>query len=112
MYPLALSGQAQTDTGIQELPRLLIRFYDRKTIATTHQTARVCRPVSPKLPLLIHWDDPRDDGGQHRARRELLVIVSKVPLADAGRIRGDQPLRSEEHTSELQSPCNLVCRLL
>src|SRR5256885_13063957 len=23
-----------------------------------------------------------------------------------------QPQRSEEHTSELQSPCNLVCRLL
>src|SRR2546426_5574560 len=23
-----------------------------------------------------------------------------------------QELRSEEHTSELQSPCNLVCRLL
>src|SRR3989454_6088177 len=23
-----------------------------------------------------------------------------------------QPGRSEEHTSELQSPCNLVCRLL
>src|SRR5256885_9044108 len=28
--------------------------------------------------------------------------------ADDGRLR----LRSEEHTSELQSPCNLVCRLL
>src|SRR2546426_7890910 len=26
--------------------------------------------------------------------------------------RGDQRRRSEEHTSELQSPCNLVCRLL
>src|SRR2546426_9276538 len=25
---------------------------------------------------------------------------------------GPPPLRSEEHTSELQSPCNLVCRLL
>src|SRR6266850_6675750 len=25
---------------------------------------------------------------------------------------GGQVLRSEEHTSELQSPCNLVCRLL
>src|SRR3989454_4040007 len=25
---------------------------------------------------------------------------------------GDQEERSEEHTSELQSPCNLVCRLL
>src|SRR5205807_6632086 len=26
--------------------------------------------------------------------------------------RSQAPLRSEEHTSELQSPCNLVCRLL
>src|SRR5256885_15834720 len=25
--------------------------------------------------------------------------------------RADRPGRSEEHTSELQSPCNLVCRL-
>src|SRR5256885_11949687 len=25
---------------------------------------------------------------------------------------GLRPSRSEEHTSELQSPCNLVCRLL
>src|ERR1039457_7405441 len=28
------------------------------------------------------------------------------------RVRLDGPHRSEEHTSELQSPCNLVCRLL
>ena len=27
-------------------------------------------------------------------------------------LRRDFDLRSEEHTSELQSPCNLVCRLL
>src|SRR4051794_41755416 len=26
--------------------------------------------------------------------------------------RGESPLRSEEHTSELQSPVHLVCRLL
>src|SRR2546426_2536581 len=26
--------------------------------------------------------------------------------------RNTEPWRSEEHTSELQSPCNLVCRLL
>src|SRR5256885_9714466 len=32
------------------------------------------------------------------------------PRAVPPRARGD--LRSEEHTSELQSPCNLVCRLL
>src|SRR5256885_12387956 len=28
------------------------------------------------------------------------------------RSRPGPPARSEEHTSELQSPCNLVCRLL
>src|SRR2546426_9062063 len=36
--------------------------------------------------------------------------------ADGGRVDvgdpGVQLVRSEEHTSELQSPCNLVCRLL
>src|SRR2546426_6779774 len=32
----------------------------------------------------------------------------------AGQVDGEllEPARSEEHTSELQSPCNLVCRLL
>src|SRR2546426_7396689 len=29
-----------------------------------------------------------------------------------GRSEGAELVRSEEHTSELQSPCNLVCRLL
>src|ERR1039457_7142585 len=29
-----------------------------------------------------------------------------------GTRRGRRSTRSEEHTSELQSPCNLVCRLL
>src|SRR5205807_9800346 len=28
------------------------------------------------------------------------------------RLAANRDLRSEEHTSELQSPCNLVCRLL
>src|SRR5256885_7131945 len=34
-----------------------------------------------------------------------------APAAGQGRARHGQD-RSEEHTSELQSPCNLVCRLL
>src|SRR2546426_8451048 len=38
--------------------------------------------------------------------RENAATVIKVPS-------GAPPIdRSEEHTSELQSPCNLVCRLL
>src|SRR5256885_10038179 len=32
--------------------------------------------------------------------------------ADRRRYAGGGARRSEEHTSELQSPCNLVCRLL
>src|SRR2546426_8584127 len=35
--------------------------------------------------------------------------VRRAPLPPLEAARGD---RSEEHTSELQSPCNLVCRLL
>src|SRR5256885_6098353 len=36
------------------------------------------------------------------------------PAAGARALRASRgsPARSEEHTSELQSPCNLVCRLL
>src|SRR2546426_4302384 len=30
----------------------------------------------------------------------------------AGQVKATWENRSEEHTSELQSPCNLVCRLL
>ena len=60
----------------------------------------------------------------------IMVIVPKVindinSLPDVAIIRAfilgvqvnyrdsfDTSMRSEEHTSELQSPCNLVCRLL
>src|SRR5256885_8515602 len=38
------------------------------------------------------------------------LYLSKIPLIQARFLV--LPLRSEEHTSELQSPCNLVCRLL
>src|SRR5256885_14782493 len=35
-----------------------------------------------------------------------------MPVFSSGQWAGLAPDRSEEHTSELQSPCNLVCRLL
>src|SRR2546426_2180581 len=44
--------------------------------------------------------------------------AAEVFAVDTSRINtaisyyGDYSNRSEEHTSELQSPCNLVCRLL
>src|SRR5256885_12791661 len=58
-------------------------------------------------------------------RRMIDPIAEQLPVMDRdiGHILGqlvrvggvhERPLqmRSEEHTSELQSPCNLVCRLL
>src|SRR5256885_5265096 len=44
-------------------------------------------------------------------------LAAQLPQADEAFRRGDYRAerlvrRSEEHTSELQSPCNLVCRLL
>src|SRR5256885_11057728 len=35
-----------------------------------------------------------------------------APARPAPTAPANRPRRSEEHTSELQSPCNLVCRLL
>src|SRR5688500_19336969 len=40
------------------------------------------------------------------------VMVSASLAACANHDRRGSAARSEEHTSELQSPCNLVCRLL
>src|SRR2546426_3544474 len=46
-------------------------------------------------------------------QREQLVDGQQISGADENDV-GGLPIyhRSEEHTSELQSPCNLVCRLL
>src|SRR3989454_12662763 len=54
------------------------------------------------LPGLIGHDvDPALRGDGQPVHEEDVVLAR----------RGVAPQRSEEHTSELQSPCNLVCRL-
>src|SRR5256885_4328600 len=42
----------------------------------------------------------------------LLLVVRDMDGGDAQHGQRPDVGRSEEHTSELQSPCNLVCRLL
>src|SRR5256885_5062985 len=49
-------------------------------------------------------------GDGHDAAAQLGAHGLHVGLLDEEAVRAE--LRSEEHTSELQSPCNLVCRLL
>src|SRR5688500_19504973 len=48
---------------------------------------------------------------ERREMRRLKVKCEVELLADLSLLDTDAG-RSEEHTSELQSPCNLVCRLL
>src|SRR5256885_10427542 len=78
-----------------------------------HDALPICQPALAFGQLAV-------DGG-HQVRDHLGVGVGCE--LDPGRLalgaqRGevlDDPVvddRSEEHTSELQSPCNLVCRLL
>src|SRR2546426_6299597 len=43
------------------------------------------------------------DGLKARPNAKLVLVTAMTPTTS---------FRSEEHTSELQSPCNLVCRLL
>src|SRR5256885_13029711 len=55
----------------------------------------------------------RDDADVHPKRlraAEALELALLEHAQDLG--LGHRRERSEEHTSELQSPCNLVCRLL
>src|SRR5947208_12461665 len=60
--------------------------------------------------------DVADDERRHQAAADLLPADQRdVGGLQHGVARFDQrhqPLRSEEHTSELQSPDHLVCRLL
>src|SRR5256885_9542208 len=51
------------------------------------------------------WWEYRKGQQEFRRSMETLVANSMISLSAA-------LWRSEEHTSELQSPCNLVCRLL
>src|SRR5205807_10490413 len=89
-------------------------------------SARPRRPP-PSFPTRRSSDLPRLRGGPHvvaGGEQDAHVhalrrgpphdeIPADVELRfEQGQPPGERPHRSEEHTSELQSPCNLVCRLL
>src|SRR5256885_7621446 len=64
-------------------------------------TARAALPTRPST-----CDRPRSTG------RPRGTTARRRAADGSRRPRPLPPARSEEHTSELQSPCNLVCRLL
>src|SRR2546426_7879655 len=59
----------------------------------------------PDARLVHHLERRRDDTARDHGGDGLARGADRVEVREQGE-------RSEEHTSELQSPCNIVCRLL
>src|SRR5256885_11324601 len=79
---------------MSQLPTLFFFFNDTATTEIYTLSLHDALPISPSNPLLNVVD----------------IRAAAAAAHEVGAIVVD--LRSEEHTSELQSPCNLVCRLL
>src|SRR5256885_11502753 len=88
----------------------MIRRPPRSTLfpyTTLFRSAGRAQAAAEVAGLLL--EHPLHRRAQERGEAQLQagVVVPEVHVHD-----GLRPQRSEEHTSELQSPCNLVCRLL
>src|SRR5256885_9513185 len=86
------------------MPECIFCFFFNDTATTEIYTL----PLHDALPI------SEDITVTTAAKDNALHVLLSAPRTAIKRIhfrwRGD--VRSEEHTSELQSPCNLVCRLL
>src|SRR5256885_4956884 len=75
-------------TLFRSLPRLRCPARESVPRLRRHKASAQHHPCGSAVPTTGHWSRSRPVAGR------------------------STPVRSEEHTSELQSPCNLVCRLL
>src|ERR1039457_1672667 len=66
--------------------------------------------ADPLSRLILHANQPLPPGSSCMRQDSLSPGGPRWSKIKYHEIRAD--MRSEEHTSELQSPCNLVCRLL
>src|SRR2546426_6099428 len=86
-----------------------------KQLQTNERGIAAGQPFKPTTPIGI-YQERRIPMNRHT--RRIILSLAAVVLAGLAMAapRPGQPgqydRRSEEHTSELQSPCNLVCRLL
>src|SRR5690242_21592299 len=81
----------------------MIRRPPRSTLFPTRRSSDL-----PAAPALAQGQPLRAPGPLGAAGRDPPGAAGAAPRPEAGRDRA----RSEEHTSELQSHVNLVCRLL
>src|SRR5205807_4305395 len=99
---------------------LLLRRPPRFTLfpyTTLFRSGAVGCELSRDVSDPTHWVETFRLRDWHELQRAIgrhnLADSEAVVRARSYHIGAEPPrLRSEEHTSELQSPCNLVCRLL
>src|SRR5258708_31092939 len=66
----------------------------------------------PRSTLFPYTTLFRSEGGRHGGDRRVEAVLEDQALAADPRGAAGRTTRSEGHTSELQSPDHLVCRLL
>src|SRR5256885_8737767 len=71
-----------------------------------------CSAIFMRLAGIRHSALARSNSDHSAARNSPGRTKTSGASLSASAVRGCPHWRSEEHTSELQSPCNLVCRLL
>src|SRR2546426_8916056 len=99
-WAVALLAASVGTLSAQDVPRLQAR---------ADSLLREWRRASAVADMVDSLNHARAAGGTDTISVGALRIVTNPSPA---RLREAAARRSEEHTSELQSPCNLVCRLL
>src|SRR5256885_11581887 len=92
----------------------MIRRPPRSTPLSLHDALPISVPIAVANAggLLTFSGSPTIPAGQQIVLKVTVVLNDAVPPNSPGTRFTNTANRSEEHTSELQSPCNLVCRLL
>src|SRR5256885_11267636 len=95
-----------------ELPEVEVtrRAFAAQIAGARIESVALGKPLRWPLGIAPELLAGRDVHGVRRRGKYLLMELSEGLLMLHLGMSGS--LRSEEHTSELQSPCNLVCRLL
>src|SRR5207244_7147442 len=90
-YPTLFRSNSRAETGVGGMSKILHR-----------PAAKMRRPIGPALLERVSWDD----------LRTFAVAGRELSFRKAGSVMrtSSSTVRSEEHTSELQSPDQLVCR--
>src|SRR2546426_1590394 len=94
-------GCKSTNTHLYLMPKVL------EPPGETRPVAWVLKELASRLGVDDFYPWENDEGPI-----DAILDHPATGHATVAALRAEDGIRSEEHTSELQSPCNLVCRLL